>query len=162
MSAVTVHPAASATIRHALNLALVRGRYLEVEVKHIEGLADDLLLAELGKAPVTTPEPVTIAYIAIGAAQALHDGESDLVDRLVEAREGQLNVIEEVCAHALMLDQMAAAQTDGLDGVFAYEIAEEFGHRYVCSLLIEAAPSATDIARGLFAEMRDRATDLPF
>lgn len=154
MSAVTVHPDASPTIRHALHLASVAGRhYSEAERKHLDALADDLLLAELGKAPVTTPEPVTIAYIAIGAQQALRDGDRVLVDRLTEAHDGQFRLIESVCAHALLLDQMAAAVEGGLHGVFAYEIAEPFGYRYVCALMIEAAPNATDLARGLFAEM---------
>lgn len=168
MSTVTIRPEASATVRHALNLALSWGRhYTDAERVHLNGLGDDLLLAELGQAPVTTPEPVTIAYIAIGAAHALRDGDSRLVDRLVQAHEGQLNVIEAICAHALMLDQLEAAETGGLNGVFAYEIAEEFGYEFTRYLVLDASPNAADIAAKLFAQMQGRPAtpsddDLPF
>ena len=68
------------------------------------------------------PDPLTVAYIAIGA-------ESEFgADR--EYPGGQLEFISDAIRYALALDRVADAFGPDQSAVFAYEVAEEFGQQY--------------------------------
>lgn len=74
-------------------------------------------------------DPITIAYLAIGAARLLdmreRAGASN--DDALEANGGELNLIGRVIAHADTLDAACNAVGDRYAGVFAYDVAETFG-----------------------------------
>jgi hypothetical protein len=87
----------------------------------------------------THPEPQTVAYMAIGANDAIASirGSNPAAhDRAIEACEGHLGLIGEVIERAITLDTYADHHPDALRGVFAYEIAEPFG-RALATQLIE-------------------------
>lgn len=111
----------------------------------------------------TKPEALTIAYLAMGAQNAIRTMPGKhLPDRVADAYQGEMNFIEAVTDHALLLDRMADLldQGDGLAGVFLYEIAEPFGEEYARQLIAETTTEngqpAIDphaLAARLFAEM---------
>ncbi|MEY2117095.1 hypothetical protein [Rhodanobacter sp. FW106-PBR-R2A-1-13] len=69
-----------------------------------------------------TTDPLTIAYIALGAATALtaHRAKGG---ELIGG--GELELIAELIRHAPMLDRLAEGKD--FDGVYYYEVAEPFG-----------------------------------
>ena len=93
----------------------------------------------------TNPEPLTIAYIAIGAHRRLRvelnreDGVQIRHTALIETYGGELGIIDSCIYDALVLDRMQdAAEAEGKTGngyVFAYEIAEEYGYYLVDRML---------------------------
>lgn len=100
----------------------------------------------------TLPEHLTIAYIAIGASRAIMENPDDFD---ATDWDGEVDFIEAVTAHALMLDRLAdeVDANGGFSGVFAYEVAEEFGRQYGEALLKDHANAdATAIARRLVEE----------
>jgi hypothetical protein len=79
----------------------------------------------------THADPLTIAYIAIGAIAAWEKHQ----DKWNPNKwEGQLGFISNVIAPALELDRMGDANP--INGVFVYEIAETFGYDYAEALLL--------------------------
>lgn len=78
------------------------------------------------------PEPLTVAYIAKGAAQTLRDDDEKLYNP--DDWEGELGFIGQAIEPALMLDRVAA-KMDGHPGVWVYEVAETFGERYAMEML---------------------------
>lgn len=110
--------------------------------------------AELEARPA---EPLTIAYVAIGAET--HWRSRGNLDRSAMSEEygGQLGFIDAVIEHAAILDRMANGRE--LDAVFAYDIAEQFGNRFARALfdgedVLYRTPAvlADGIAQSLFAE----------
>lgn len=93
------------------------------------------------------PEPLTVAYIAIGAEQALRESPALFNP---DDWNGQLGFIGEAIEWAAMLDRMGDEYED-FSGVWAYEVAEEFGLRYGRALLtdVNGRGRAEDIAREL-------------
>ena len=76
-----------------------------------------------------THDPLTIAYLALGAKAALtalqyENPRVDYCDRM----GGELAYISRVIEHADMLD--ALADDVDLNGVFVYEVAEPFGEGF--------------------------------
>lgn len=103
----------------------------------------------------TAPEPLTIAYIAKGVADIIAGLPGNkLPDAVSESYGGELNFMQAVVDHALMLDRMADEYGGELDGVFVYEIAEPFGVGYAAAL-IGGGPNNDPrlLASALFAEM---------
>jgi len=105
----------------------------------------------------TAPDPLTIAYIAIGARDALDNLKGRDHDRVTGASEGtggEMNVTEEVIEHALELDIAAdaAAERGELVGCFLYEVAEPFGKAYVEALARDEKPDAAQLMARLTAE----------
>jgi hypothetical protein len=98
----------------------------------------------LGTKRRTDPEHLTVAYLAIGAINALRAAGDPLN---LDAFEGQMGLIASVTGTALLLDSVA----DWFDergahiGVFVYEVAEPFGTTYTTTLL-NAGNAGTDPA----------------
>jgi hypothetical protein len=99
----------------------------------------DVETAELARSMVAafnaaddSAEPLTTAYVAIGAETYWRSRGN--LDRSAMAEEygGQLGFIGAVIEHAVILDRMANGRE--LDAVFAYDIAEEFGARFARAL----------------------------
>lgn len=75
-------------------------------------------------------DPLTCAYVAIGAKEALAGYLQGRVARMPGEMSEQ-DYIEAVIEHAPMLDGMFERDyPDGLSGVFVYEVAEPFGTAY--------------------------------
>lgn len=80
----------------------------------------------------TAADPLTLAYIAIGASDVLRRERVDL-----DAFNGELGFIEAVTDHALFVDTVA----DWFDangehcGVFSYEVATPFGEAIALSMI---------------------------
>lgn len=77
--------------------------------------------------PQDTPDtratdPLTIAYIAMGAATALTANRAKGGEL---TGGGELEFIDELIRHAPMLDRLAEGKE--FDGVYCYEVAEPFG-----------------------------------
>lgn len=104
--------------------------------------------------PRTTADPLTIAYMAIGAQEVLDCNKEG--GRVLVA--GQLDFIGDVIEHAKMLDDIADGYTD-FSGVFCYEVAEPFG-QYLANLLLledtidveKARAEATKLVRAIVDE----------
>lgn len=79
-----------------------------------------------------TTDPLTTAYLAIGAVHVLDKNRhTDLSDW-----DGELGFIAEVIQHADALDQAGYAAGEAIDHiVWCYEIAEQFGERLATMLL---------------------------
>lgn len=69
------------------------------------------------------PDPVTIAYIATGVAEAWN--ENDYLRHRFS--EGQSELMGSVIEHARTLDRLCPEE--GIAGNFYYEVAEPFGYR---------------------------------
>lgn len=67
-------------------------------------------------------DPLTVAYIAIGAESEFGAGR--------EYPGGQLEFISDAIRYALALDRVADAFGPDQPAVFAYEVAEEFGQQF--------------------------------
>jgi len=75
----------------------------------------------------TTAEPLTIAYIAMGAQTYMKTPAFQ--ERGTQPQGGELEFISDIIDHALMLDRKADTAQDSFSGVFVYDVAEEFGHK---------------------------------
>lgn len=95
------------------------------------------------------PEPLTVAYIAIGARQALDELPAQFNP---DDWSGESGFISTVVEYALMVDRIGDEYDDFL-GVWEYEVAEEFGLRFGRALLTDktAPGKAEAIARELVA-----------
>lgn len=70
----------------------------------------------------TQADPLTIAYMALGAKSLLMDSDRR------PSEFSELDYVEKVIDHALMADKLADPYDDeGLNGVFVYEVAEPLG-----------------------------------
>lgn len=87
------------------------------------------------------PDPLTVAYIALGAKGVLADCDN------LPARYGELEFIGECIEHAAMLDALCPA--DGFNGVWVYEVAEPFGESIALAIIERRDYDAADIARKL-------------
>jgi hypothetical protein len=89
----------------------------------------------------TLAEPLTIAYIAMGAQTYMQTPEYR--HRTTESHEGELDFIGDIIRHARMLDSKADERQDDFSGVFLYEVAEEFGNKLAqrLALMGEASPA---------------------
>lgn len=76
----------------------------------------------------TMPDPLTIAYVAIGAMDAWAETPLRRRDAVTDEYNGQLHFVAEIIRHAPMLDQLADESEEDLAGVFVYEVAQAFGY----------------------------------
>lgn len=97
----------------------------------------------------------TIAYIAIGARDALSDLPQPLHNSLVERCGGEMGAINEAIAHASLLDRMFTERAENFGAVFCYEIAEPFGAAFIRALAADPCANAEAIARQVFADARE-------
>lgn len=77
-------------------------------------------------------EPLTAAYVAIGAMNAYGNVEyandpDQIRQKLADQHGGQLGIVMAAIMHAGILDTMMELRGNAVDGVFAYDIAEPFG-----------------------------------
>lgn len=82
----------------------------------------------------TKTEPLTVAYMAIGARNALEQLKADTdndaaYSKLIEECGGELGVIDNVISFAMMADTIGDHLTH--NNVWAYDVAEAFGWRLV-------------------------------
>ncbi|UJJ60609.1 hypothetical protein [Rhodanobacter denitrificans] len=101
----------------------------------------------------TTTDPLTLAYIAMGAAAALtvpQGSPGRLVDR------AEVEFMETLIRHAPMMDRLAAGREFG--GMFYYEVAEPFGEMLAERMIAdgdlsdaEAEALATELIAGAVA-----------
>jgi hypothetical protein len=73
----------------------------------------------------TTPDMLTVAYIAMGAKEYMTTLEFDR--RTTDSHGGELEFIDSIIGHAQMLDSKADVVDEHFTGVFLYEVAETFG-----------------------------------
>jgi len=93
-------------------------------------------------------EPLTIAYIAMGAQRrmqvAVRGTESEAQQKLIDCMSGELAVIDHVIAFADKLDLLQ--DSIGNDSyVYAYEVCEEFGYYAVDRMLKTGTPNTVDL-----------------
>ena len=81
---------------------------------------------------MSTPDPLTIAYMAIGAQKVL-DKHPELAHRY---DGGELELISDVIQYAGYADELATQKTFELSGVFVYEVAEPLGQYVVERMLV--------------------------
>lgn len=107
----------------------------------------------------TKVDPLTIAYVAMGAQQAIQAMESGhLPHQVSDHYGGQWGFIQAITNEAWRLDAVIraiVATEDGLDGVYLYEVAEPFGEQFARALVAEYSGDAPEadadaIARRLF------------
>jgi len=99
----------------------------------------------------THADTLTIAYVAIGADDAIHAMQDRGTNCDFEKWGGELGFIEEVTNHALMLDRLADGQE--LAGCFVYEVAQPFGFKMASAIYEGSKVSAEDVGRQLVAEI---------
>jgi hypothetical protein len=83
-------------------------------------------------------DPVTLAYIAIGAANELTEMRKlapKRVDEVYDEHNGQAGVVEELIIHARELDRAGDAHPSESFGCWAYSVAEEYGARMARALV---------------------------
>lgn len=106
-------------------------------------------------------ERLTIAYVAMGARQAIETQEfGSLPAEVSDHFSGELGFIDAVTSEAWRLDAVAnaiVAAGEGLSGVFCYEIAEPFGEQFAKALIAERMDNAPQpdpdvIAQRVFSE----------
>ena len=107
----------------------------------------------------TTPDTLTVAYVAIGAIDALdRDGERPIREQKYNADDwdGQMGFIEAVTNHALLLDQLAdlVDEQGGFNGVFLYEVAQEFGEQFGLALLDDRSANPRPLAERLIKDLQ--------
>lgn len=88
------------------------------------------------------PDPLDIAYIALGAKQALDDWRAGPAKPF--PYEGELAYIEACIDQAPALQRAWERVQDGFDRVWCYDVAEPFGAAYGKHLLEGGTPGATD------------------
>jgi hypothetical protein len=106
-------------------------------------------------APTTTPaiDPTDVAFMAIGAAAAIEKLEHDKRRALIEHFDGQIGIIDDVIRHAGTLSTIFDELEDGFPGVWAYEVAEPFGQRYVEALALDFTVNPEQLVRTLISEV---------
>jgi hypothetical protein len=83
-------------------------------------------------------DPLTVAYIAIGAARAID--EVRLAEGFSNLDMGELEFISDCITEADELDALGYANADALSSVvWSYEVAEEYGAR-IAALVIKGEP----------------------
>lgn len=84
-------------------------------------------------------DPLTAAYIAIGAYGAIAAFRD--ANGLLPENSGELDLIGEAIIEADALDALGYQHADALGSVvWAYEVAEVYGHRIATSILAGEAP----------------------
>lgn len=81
---------------------------------------------------MSSPDPLTIAYMAMGAQKVL-DKHPELVSRY---QGGELELIADVIQYAGYADELATEKQFELSGVFVYEVAEPLGQYVVERMLV--------------------------
>lgn len=92
-------------------------------------------------------DPVDTAYLAIGAMKAWE--ELPMPPREFEG--GQRAFVSEVIGHAQLLANKWQGCSEEFPGVWAYEVAEEFGERAGALLLAGEALNAAELVDELIA-----------
>ena len=91
-----------------------------------------------------------VAYIAIGAKQALLDaGDQHNGPQL----EGELGYIQTCIEHVGLLDRLWQETSGEVLGVWCYEVAEPFGQRYVEALALDFSVNPEQLVRTLISEV---------
>ncbi|WP_115859973.1 hypothetical protein [Lysobacter silvisoli] len=100
-------------------------------------------------------DPLDLAYMAIGAKQALVEHD----DISCRARfEGELDFIQACIDQVGCLDRAWQRQNDQFPGVWCYEVAEPFGYGYGAHLLRGGEPArAEEILGGIVAAATEAA-----
>jgi hypothetical protein len=99
----------------------------------------------------TLAEPLTIAYIAMGAGDALQRSYGRATGPDLDAFEGEMCFIEHVIRHARVLDEMADPYD--LTGVFNYEVAQPFGEGVANMMLKDGLGVTPESIRALMVEL---------
>lgn len=99
-------------------------------------------------------DDLTIAYIAIGAHSHIRelqqDNETDRRLQLcIDAYGGELGLIGAILVHAERVDTL---YPDDFSGVWAYEVAEEFGAIAVNKLLADESIHVDEIVNQLIGQ----------
>ena len=102
--------------------------------------AQQIPAAEPGKLADVVPDPLDIAYIAIGAKQALVEWQEGPPKAF--PFEGELAYFEACIEQAPALQRAWEAVQDRWDFVWCYEVAEPFGLAYGRHLLEGGGPDA--------------------
>lgn len=87
------------------------------------------------------PEPLTIAYLAMGARQALLDlGQHGAVD--LDAFNGEIDFIDQVIAHAKFVDHVADWFDENGEhpGAFSYEVVQPMGAAIASQMIGRGEP----------------------
>lgn len=87
-----------------------------------------------------------VAYIALGAKQALIDATDDVGDS--GAGGGELEYMQACIDHAPLLDQVSQEVVGTFHGVWCYEVAEPFG--YALGRHLRRGGSASEAERILY------------
>lgn len=102
-------------------------------------------------------EPLTIAYVAMGAQQAISAMPGGCLPNAVAARfDGQIDFIGAVIADAWRLDaewEAREAADEDLRGVFPYDIAEPYGELMAAALARGETPDAQAVVQSVFESM---------
>jgi hypothetical protein len=85
---------------------------------------------------MSTMDPLTVAYMAIGAKSIL-DKHPELIER---TDDGEKALIQSVIRYAQAADDLATEKTFELEGVFVYEVAEPLG-QYIAERLVASDPN---------------------
>lgn len=99
-------------------------------------------MSDTATQPHQPGEPMTIAYIAMGAARAFDEASTGVGAPDVEV--GEADLIADLIRFAPMLDQLYAEANDGINGSFLYEIAEPFGRQLADEVLLHGVDHITD------------------
>lgn len=83
-------------------------------------------------------DPLTIAYVGIGAFRALGELTDDQHSRIMGRHEGQLCIVDA----ALTAARAANIDATPCDGCHAYEVSEEFGAAFVAAEVAELSGGA--------------------
>lgn len=98
----------------------------------------------------TTRDDLTVAYLTMGALQAIAIKGGCLPQHVADRYGGELGFIASVVSHALELDK--AADKVQLIGVFCYDIAEPCGHAIALSLIDDDPLDVTELIKKLIDE----------
>jgi len=99
-----------------------------------------------------TADPLTIAYIALGAQDALDIRVAENGGVCLSAWGGHLGFIDKCIVHAARLDELAAPHAEEFTKVFVYDVAEPFGAALAKFLLNGIEPPIDDLADDLLRE----------
>lgn len=98
-------------------------------------------------------DPLTLAYVALGAGRAL-----DARKRTgCQTAGGELEFISDVITHAPLLDAMATDRD--FHAVFVYEVAEPFGEQ-LADHLLDGNDATADFVNALASKLISAASDL--
>lgn len=116
----------------------------------VERAAETLAAYDACQPVEPIPDPLTVAYIAMGA---LTPFAADSWNQIYEV--GQSEYIAECIQHAAMLDSLAHLIEPTGSANFYYEFAEPFGGIYGIQLLAGENPDAQAIASAIIKELQD-------